>query len=225
MNSFRNTLILIAFVLAPALAQADFHFQNKSDSVSNDDSKLAAEITAFLVTYEQAYNDQDYRTVKSMWHDDGNPIYMAEEVPFPLYGKSRMDNYFNPRPGKRILDGIDNKYSKVRAKYIAADIAVATYRLDYDIKLVGMPAQHGWDRVMAVFVKSADGWKLSAYTEAPMGPATMVCKMMKATPATTDEQKAAYATTKNTITELSRAGTSPGFDEFLEARKDIDPQH
>jgi len=225
MNSFRNTRVLIALALLPTLAQAHFHFQNKSDSVSNDDNELAAEISAVLAAYEQAYNDQDYRAVKSMWHDDGNPIYRAEEVPFPLYGKSRMDNYFNPRPGKRILDGIDNKYSKVRAKYIAADIAVATYRLDYDIKLIGMPAQHGWDRVMAVFVNSADGWKLSAYTEAPMGPATMVRKMMKATPATTDEQKAAYATTTNTITELSRAGVSPGFDEFLNARQHIEPLH
>lgn len=215
----------ITLLLLPCLASADFHFQNRTDTKSSEEAKLAGEITAFLAEYEQAYNNQDYRKVKSMWHDDGNPIYMAEEVPFPLYGQSRIDNYFNPRPGKRILDGIDNKYSKVRAKYIAPNIAVATYRLDYDIKLVGMPAQHGWDRVMAVFMQSEDGWKLTAYTEAPMGPATMVRKMMQANPANTDEQKAAYATTKATITELSRAGVSEGFAEFLDARKDIEPTH
>jgi hypothetical protein len=56
-----------------------------------------------------------------------------------------------------------------------------------------------------------------------MGPATMVRKMMKATPAETDEQKAAYATTLETMKMLSQSGVSPGFDEFLEARKDIDP--
>jgi ketosteroid isomerase-like protein len=217
--------LIVFCLLFPCLAVAEFHFQDQKDSLSNDEATLATEITAFLAEYELAYNNQDYRTVKSMWHDDGNPIYMAEEVPFPLYGQSRIDNYFNPRPGKRILDGIDNKYSKVRAKYITADVAVATYRLDYDIKLIGMPAQHGWDRVMAVFVKGSSGWKLSAYTEAPMGPATMVRKMMKATPATTDEQKAAYATTKKTITELSRAGVGPGFDEFMQARKDLEPTH
>jgi len=220
----KRTLIAI-FLLVPALAVAEFHFQDRKDSLSNDETTLAAEITAFLAEYELAYNNQDYRTVKSMWHDDGNLIYMAEEVPFPLYGNARMDNYFNPRPGKRILDGIDNKYSKVRAKYITPDVAVATYRLDYDIKLIGMPAQHGWDRIMAVFVKDSSGWKLSAYTEAPMGPATMVRQMMKATPANSDEQKAAYATTKKTITALSRAGVSPGFDSFLEARKDLEPTH
>lgn len=217
--------LFFLLLIIPGIAAADFHFQNKTDAVSDEEAKLAAEITAFLSDYEVAYNNQDYRTVKSMWVNDGNPIYMAEEVPFPLYGKERLDNYFNPRPGRRILDGIDNRYSEVRAKYISPDVAVATYRLDYDIKLVGMPAQHGWNRIMATFVNDNGEWKLTAYAEAPQGPATMVRKMMKVTPAETDEQKAAYKTTRDTITALSRAGVSEGFDEFLEARKDLEPTH
>ena len=154
----RAALLMVFLVTAPACVLADYHFEaNKKDDVSAEERQLAAEITAFLADYAAAYNDQDYRTVKSMWHDDGNPIYMAEEVPFPLYGQERMNNYFNPVPGKRILDGIDNRYSEVRAKFVAPDIAVATYRLDYDIKLAGRPASYGWDRVMAVFVRAADG--------------------------------------------------------------------
>ena len=221
---FSLTLISI-FVAQPTIAFAEYHFQKKSDDVSPDEQQLAAEITAFLADYEVAYNNQDYRTVKSMWVDDGNPIYMAEEVPFPLYGKNRMDNYFNPVPGRRILDGIDNKYSKVRAKLVAPGVAVATYRLDYDIKLIGMSAAHGWDRVMAVFVRADNNWKLSAYTEAPMGPATMVRKMMKAMPAESADIKANYATTIATIKSLTEAGVSPGFADFLEARKDLAPTH
>jgi ketosteroid isomerase-like protein len=206
-------------------ALADYHFTTEANVVTNSEDQLAAEITAFLAEYEQAYNNQDYKAVKSMWHADGNPIYMAEEVPFPLYGQDRIDTYFNPRPGKRILDGIDNKYSEVRAKYIAPNIAVATYRLDYDIKLIGMAAMHGWDRAMAVFINTDSGWKLTAYTEAPMGPATMVRKMMKATPATTEEEKADYAITRRTIKSLAERSVSPGFDAFLEARKDLEPTH
>lgn len=227
-----HTLIarwLLPFVLLsglPAVTLADYHFKPKNqDAVAAEEAQLAGEISAFLAAYELAYNNQDYGAVKSMWSDDGNPIYMAEEVPFPMYGKKRMDNYFNPVPGRRILEGIDNKYSEVRAKYVAQNVAVATYRLDYDIKLVGMPAMHGWDRVMAVFVRAGDDWKLSAYTEAPMGPATMVRKMMKATPAQSEEEKANYATTKATIKHLAEAGVSPGFDKFIEARKDIEPTH
>ena len=219
--------LLIALLLTlPSVVMAEFHFQkNAKDAINEVDRQLAAEITLFLADYEDAYNNQDYRKVKSMWADDGNPIYMAEEVPFPLYGQSRIDNYFNPVPGKRILEGIDNKYSEVRAKYVAPNVAVATYRLDYDIKLVGMNASHGWDRIMAVFVQDENGWKMSAYTESPMGPATMVRRMMKERPAESDEQKAAYATTKATIKALSEAGVSSGFDEFLEARKDQEPTY
>lgn len=221
-----HTLATACLVLFALPAAADFHFQrNKTDSISDEDKALAAEIQAFLDEYEEAYDNQNYRKVKSMWYDDGNPIYMAEEVPFPLYGEDRMANYFNPAPGKRILDGIDNEYSEVRAKYLTPDIAVATYRLDYDIKLVNMPASHGWDRVMAVFRKDGDDWKLTAYTEAPQGPATMVRKKMKELPADTPEQEAAYATTRSTIKMLSESLVSPGFDEFLEARKDIEPLH
>ena len=219
-------LSFAVLILFPTVLLADHHFDaNKKDVISADTQQLADEITAFLDDYAAAYNNQDYRTVKGMWVDDGNPIYMAEEVPFPLYGADRMAKYFNPVPGKRILDGIDNRYSKVRAKYIAPDIAVATYRLDYDIKLVGMPASHGWDRVMAVFVREDGDWKMSAYTEAPQGPATMIRKMMKAYPAETEAQKTNYAITKATIKALSEAGVSEGFDEFLEARKDQQPTH
>lgn len=214
---------LLALLALPALA--DFHFQNRTDSISAEELALAKEINAFLQNYQAAYNDQNYKAVKSMWSGDGNPIYMAEEVPFPLYGQDRLNNYFNPVPGKRILEGIDNRYSEVRAKYITPDVAVATYRLDYDIKLVGMPASHGWDRIMAVFVREDGNWKMSAYTEAPMGPATMVRKMMQATPAATEADAAAYATTTKTIKTLTQSAVSPGFAEFLEARKDIEPVH
>ena len=224
-HSARVITFAVALMAVWNIAQAEFHFQKKQDDVSAEEQALAGEIATFLKAYETAYNNQDYRTVKSMWHDDGNPIYMAEEVPFPLYGKTRLDNYFNPRPGRKILDGIDNKYSEVRAKYITENVAVATYRLDYDIKLVGMNASHGWDRIMTVFVRGDDGWKITAYVEAPQGPATMVRKMMKATPAETDEQKAAYATTKETIKSLTEAGVSPGFEAFMEARKDLEPTH
>ena len=224
--SIRLFTSFLCVLLVPPIAAADYHFEaNKKDAIVAEDRTLAAEITAFLEAYQAVYNEQDYRAVKSMWHDDGNPIYMAEEVPFPLYGQDRMNNYFNPVPGKRILEGIDNRYSEVRAKYVTPDVAVATYRLDYDIKLVGMPATHGWDRIMAVFVRTDDGWKMSAYTEAPMGPRTMVRKMMKAAPAETEQEKADYATTNATIKVLAEKAVSPGFDQFVEDRKDQMPQH
>jgi hypothetical protein len=218
--------VMIASMTFPSAVIADYHFDaDRKDMLDSQEEKLVAELTAFLAEYEEAYNNQDYRTIKSMWHWDGNPIYMAEEVPFPLYGQDRMDSYFNPVPGRRILDGIDNRYSQVRAKRVAPGVAAATYRLDYDIKLMGRPPAHGWDRVMAVFVQTDAGWRLSAYAEAPMGPATMVRKMMKAKPAETEQEQADYATTRATIKSLSERTVSPEFDAFLEARKDLEPTY
>jgi len=224
MYLIRLCVVLLALVSGPVLA--DYHFDaKKKTSISDEEKVLAAELTEFLAEYEVAYNNQDYRKVKSMWSADGNPIYMAEEVPFPLYGKNRLDNYFNPVPGKRILEGIDNKYSKVRAKYVAPNVAVATYRLDYELKLVGMPAVAGWDRVMAVFVKEDEQWRLSAYTEAPMSAGAMIRKKMKEFPPQTEQQKADYKTTRETMKALSEAAVSEGFADFLEARKDLEPTY
>ncbi len=223
-NTKKLYAVLICIAL-PSISVAEYHYQQKTDEISPADATLAAEISDFLADYAIAYNNQDYRAVKSMWLDDGNPIYMAEEVPFPLYGKDRLNNYFNPVPGKRILDGIYNKYSQVRAKYLTPNIAVATYRLDYDIKLAGMEASHGWDRVMSVFVRDGDDWKLTAYAEAPMGPATMVRKMMQQNPALTEVDKMNYSTTRSTIKMLSEAGVSPEFQKFLEARENLEPTH
>ena len=224
-RTMRLLIFFPGFLLAPLQVMADYHYQNTEDAIATDEEKLAGEISAFLVDYAEAYNNQDYRAVKSMWYDDGNPIYMAEEVPFPLYGKKRLDNYFNPVPGKKILDGIDNRYSKVRAKYLTPDIAVATYRIDYDLKLTGMAAMGGWDRIMAVFRKADNEWKLTAYAEAPMGPMTMVRKQMQAMPAQNDATKADYETTTATLKMLSEAQVSEGFDEFLAERKDLKPVH
>ncbi|MFQ5634418.1 MAG: nuclear transport factor 2 family protein [Gammaproteobacteria bacterium] len=218
-NAGRLSVLGCAVLSLSGGVSADHHFDaRRNDSIGVADKQLAAELTAFLAAYETAYDNQDYDAVQRMWFDDGNPVYMAEEVPFPLYGKERMNRYFNPVPGRLVLDGIDNSYSEVRAKYLSPDIALATYRLDYDIKLVGMPAVHGWDRVMAVFVRTKGGWKLTAYAEAPMGPMTMVRRMMKADPAGGEQRESDYATTRRTIQSLAERAVSPGFAAFLEER-------
>ena len=66
---------------------------------------------------------------------------------------------------------------------------------------------------------------LSAYAEAPMGPQTMVRRMMKATPARNEQEEADYAVTKRTIKALTERAVGPGFDEFLQQRKDLEPTH
>lgn len=211
----------IFLILLSLHSYADFHFEpDHGLSLSGQEASLVKEIESFLAIYAQAYNQQNYKAVKSMWKKADLPIYLAEEVPMPLYGWKRIDKYFDPIPGKKILDGIFNEYTEVRAKKVSDDVVVATYRLDYDIKIINQKPLHGWSRIMSVFVKEESGWKLSAYSEAPMGPLTMVKKMMKQSPAQSQEQKQAYETTKKTIKGLLESTVTPEFESYLSSQKD-----
>lgn len=172
-------LLLIGLVLHGA-AIADTHDNFDRLPSADIDANLSAEIQLFLDTYADAYNRQDYDTLLDMWDRDyPHPIYMAEEVNPPMHGWQRIRAYFNPKPGFTVLDGIRNEYSDVRANYLGDDVAIATYKLRFDIKVKRQKAMSSWDRVMAVFRRKDGEWKLAAYAEAPMAPLTMVRKMLQ----------------------------------------------
>lgn len=174
-----RTLSILVSLLGCNIAMANMHDQMANIPGAYDDS-LSAEIQGFLDNYAEVYNRQDYPALLAMWDTEhANPIYMAEEVDPPLHGWQRIRAYFNPKPGFTVLDGIRNEYSDVRASYLAADLAIATYRLRFDIKVKRQKALSSWDRVMAVFRKKDGEWKLLAYAEAPMAPLTMVRKMLQ----------------------------------------------
>lgn len=152
---------------------------DNDESRKHDDSQLTREIEAFLATYAEVYNRQDYTTLLSMWdQDDPDPIYIAEEINPPMQGWDRINAYFNPKPGFSVLDGIRNEYTDINAHYLAENLAIATYKLRFDIKVKNKRAMSSWDRVMAVFRKKNGEWKLTAYAEAPMAPLTMVREMI-----------------------------------------------
>jgi len=165
----RNVLLTLMFFPMWSTAMA-----------ADANQELSRDIQAFLNDYAETYNGQDYATLLTMWdQEEPDPIYIAEEVNPPMHGWNRLNAYFNPKPGAQVLDGIWNAYSDVRAHYLAPNIAIATYELHYHIKVKRQKAMSSWDRVMAVFRKKEDGWKLVAYAEAPMSPLTMVRKMME----------------------------------------------
>jgi ketosteroid isomerase-like protein len=171
------TGVLTCLYATAALSGAHDNFSKVPEQF---DAKLSAEIQAFLDGYAEIYNRQDYEALLAMWDREFvGAIYMAEEVDPPMHGWARIDKYFNPVPGIKILDGIYNEYSDVRASYLAEDLAVATYHLRFDIKVRRQKAMSSWDRVMAVLRRQDDGWKLVAYAEAPMAPLTMVRRMLE----------------------------------------------
>ena len=175
----RSMVLAITLMITGGTAMAGAHEERKS-MPQKYDTELSAELQDFLDTYAEAYNRQDYATLLTMWDQDyPHPIYMAEEINPPMHGWSVLNAYFNPKPGVQVLDGIWNGYSDVRAHYLSDDLAMATYKLTYHIKVKRQKAMSSWDRVLAVFRKKDDGWKLTAYAEAPMSPLTMVRKMLQ----------------------------------------------
>jgi ketosteroid isomerase-like protein len=186
MRSPALTALTLAALLAAGCATTDKNDVVVTDrvageqaaSTASDDQGLNAEIEQFLVRYAELYNRQDYAALLDMWdRESPNPIYMAEEIDPPMHGWNVINAYFNPPPQFPVLEAIRNEYTKVKAHAITPEVAVATYRLRFDIKLRGKPAVSSYDRVMAVFRKRDGEWKLAAYTEAPMAPLTMVRQM------------------------------------------------
>ena len=172
-------LLMLCLLLCPTglLAAPD---EPEDRKPAHFDPALSAELQAWLNRYADAYNRQDYAALLNMWDADfAGPIYIAEEVDPPLHGWERLRRYFNPVPGRSMLDAIRNEYSAVRATPLGPDLALASYRLRYAIKVRGQPAMAGWDRVLAVFRKRDGDWRLLAYAEAPMSPLTMLRRLLQ----------------------------------------------
>jgi ketosteroid isomerase-like protein len=165
----RKPILVVGLLLTWNLCMAD-----------ETNANLSQELQSWLDTYAAVYNRQDYPALLQMW-DQGDPdvVYMAEEIDPPMHGWGKLNAYFNPKPGVQVLDGIRNTYTEVRARYLAPDLALATYKLEFDIKVKGMQPMSSWDRVMAVFRRKDGQWKMLAYGEAPMAPLTMVRRMLQ----------------------------------------------
>lgn len=174
---------------------------------------LDQELTVFLARYADAYNREDYVTLLGMWdQEDPYAFYMAEEIDPPMHGWKTIRAYF-ARTG--VLDGIRNEYSNVRAHLVAPDVAVATYRLRFDIKVKTMQPLSSFDRIMAVFRKKGGEWKMIAYAEAPQAPLTMIRKALKTSKSLDKNQQTELLRTIQTLLEDA---VPPDFDAWLKTR-------
>lgn len=181
-----------------------------------DPSTLDGEITAFLARYADAYNREDYSALLGMWdQDDPNVFYMAEEIDPPMHGWKTIRAYFS-RSG--VLDGIRNEYSNVRAHYVAPDVAIATYRLRFDIKVRNLEPLSSFDRIVALFRRKGGAWKMIAYAEAPQAPLTMVRKALKTSKSLDEAQKKELL---RQVQTLLKDAVPADFDEWLEKQQPL----
>ena len=144
------------------------------------DQDIKSEILELIQETKRIWDTQNYSDLKSLWDpEDNNPLYVPEEkVDFPTDWNS-LERYWNPVPGKKILDGIRNDYSNIKIKLISKEVAIILMDLNYDLKVINSQPLSGFDRVMCVVVKKDGDWKYSAYIEAPMNPMSQVYLMWK----------------------------------------------
>jgi hypothetical protein len=147
------------------------------------DEKLKAEIDAVLVRTEQIWNRQEWwRLPTEIWdREDETPIYVAEELFDVMVGWDILDKYiFPPKKG---LDAFRWGYSHLWVKELAPGVALALYDHWFEIKIkvpgpVGVP-RAGFDRVLSIYNRRADGWRQSLYAQCPLGPDTYVRAMVE----------------------------------------------
>ena len=144
------------------------------------DEDIKNEILDLIQETKRIWDTQNYSNLKSLWDaEDNNPLYIPEEkVDFPTDWNS-LERYWNPVPGKKILDGIRNDYSNIKIKLISKEVAIIIMDLNYDLKVINSQPLSGFDRIMCVVVKKDGDWKYSAYIEAPMNPMSQVYLMWK----------------------------------------------
>ena len=144
------------------------------------DENIKNEILDLIQETKRIWDTQNYSNLKSLWDaEDNNPLYIPEEkVDFPTDWNS-LERYWNPVPGKKILDGIRNDYSNIKIKLISKEVAIILMDLNYDLKVINSQPLSGFDRIMCVVVKKDGDWKYSAYIEAPMNPMSQVYLMWK----------------------------------------------
>ena len=179
------------------------------------DEEAKSEIIELINETKQIWDTQNYSDLKTLWDtDDKNPLYIPEErVDFPTDWKS-LEKYWDPIPGRKILEGIRNDYSNIKIKLISDEVAIIVMDLHYDLKVINSNPLSGFDRVMCVVVKKDGQWKYSAYIEAPMNPMSQVYLMWKQSEINDDPE---YFDTYLQLLNLYEKAVPKDFEDYLDS--------
>lgn len=150
--------------MAGLMADAD------AQEAGDDDAKVFEEIRVVLDRTAELFNTQ--QSVIELWdREDAQPYYIAEEIREPIVGWDALSAYMDPAR-KRMLDTFRWGYSNLRVRSLCPDIALALFDHWFEILIVGehQVPRAGFDRVLAMYRKRADGWKQILYAQCPYGP-------------------------------------------------------
>jgi len=159
----RRRSTLTAFAVAIAVIGAP-----GGAAVGQSDPALVREIEAVLHRAEAIHDQNDSaRLFDELWLQGPNIVFMSEQFYPVFYGREPVEAYFKP-PGGRNMYAWRTRLSNVEAMYLAPDLAFATYEGRYDMHAYTRTPLGGWTRKVAIFQRTAEGWKYVADFETPM---------------------------------------------------------
>ena len=171
----RRDVALVALALSGAGGIA------MSEALAQEaDDDLFAEIDAELKKQEEIWNSQDYQRIRELWdRDDSEPYYVAAELEETIIGWPALNNYLAPpRSG---LAAFRWGYSNLHVKRLAPDLAMALCDHWFEFQLVGenQRPKSGFDRLLLIYRKKPDGWKLNLYANCPHSVETHVRRLVE----------------------------------------------
>ncbi|SVC20852.1 uncharacterized protein METZ01_LOCUS273706, partial [marine metagenome] len=126
-----KTIIILFFIVSSFMSNLSFA----------NNEKIKSEIIELINETKRIWDTQNYSDLKTLWDiNDENPFYIPEErVDFPTDWNS-LEKYWDPIPGRKILEGIRNDYSNIKIKIISNDVAIIVMDLHYDLKVINSNA-------------------------------------------------------------------------------------
>jgi hypothetical protein len=162
-------------------ASAGGHFTPPPmDIPSSAPDEVFAAIDKVLQRTREIWNSQDFGALKEVWDaSDPEPWYIPEEVEQPFFSWPQLEKYWNP--GRKVLKGFRWDYDSLRVKMLGEDLAIALFNHYYEIQLIFGPQEPtaGFDRVLALFRKTDEGWRHILYAQCPLGPESYVRALRK----------------------------------------------
>ena len=139
-----------------------------------------AAVEAVIHDTAERWNSQDFSTVLELWDSDQEvPFYLAEEQDDWFIGWEQLRAYLDPPRPSPVVEGLREEMYDISVKFIADDLAIAAWRMHFEMKIRGKAPIGEEVRVSAVLRRKPEGWRYIHWAESPMTAMVYIEKLFQ----------------------------------------------
>jgi ketosteroid isomerase-like protein len=127
-----------------------------------------AAIESAVRALEQYWATLDFKAIRALWDDSAPPLYLAEETIGPARSWEELEKYWGATGKLAKRNRV--KITHIRYHDLTRDVVSAFYDMHWDIELDDGKTIGGDNRVCVSFKRTAAGWRIGQYIEAPLAP-------------------------------------------------------